>query len=69
MGRGLPYYTVGLKLLFDGLRLVNDLSPGQELEVAIEKLRPYMAAADWRAETTTFCGIDPSIPRPSSDYA
>lgn len=67
-GRGVPLFTQGLRLLFDGLHLLDlrtrqqtgDADP--EVTAALEGIRPYAAAADWQSATTTFYGADPERP-------
>jgi hypothetical protein len=61
--RGLPLYSQGLRLLFDGLDLlVRELPEDAPLRAAWERVRRYAAAANWRALTTTFYGRVPSEP-------
>jgi hypothetical protein len=66
-GRGIPLYTQGLRLLLDGLNLLHHKATAQGLEdseiaAALEQVRPYARAADWRAPTTTFYARHPSEP-------
>ena len=60
--RGLPVYTQGLRLLTAGLRLLDAESGGVDHEVrdAINRLRPFAAAADLTQPTTTFIGSSPT---------
>lgn len=64
--RGVPLYTQGLRLLFDGLNIFDMRadSKDEEVKAALESIRPYAAAADWRAPVTTFFGHDPAKPEP-----
>ncbi len=63
--RGLPLYTQGLRLLFDGLNLFARHDPDdREVGAALERVRPYAEAADWSARTTTFYGDTPGNPKP-----
>jgi hypothetical protein len=77
--RGVPFYTRGLRLLFDGLNLISRSEEYGDVaaKAALETVRPYAAAADWTATTTTFYGTNPKEPTPvsrlltpdTSDYA
>ena len=67
--RGLPVYTRGLRLLFDGLSMLSGYyreklggRDDRQIAEALDRLRPYAAAADWGATTTTFYGVDPRRP-------
>jgi hypothetical protein len=64
--RGVPLYTQGLRLLFDGLNIFDMRADGKDKDVkaALERIRPYAAAADWRTPVTTFFGKDPAKPEP-----
>ena len=65
--RGLPLYTQGLRLLFDGLDLLSRKFRGdEELQGALGRVQRYAVAANWRAMTTTFYGGTPSEPQPHS---
>lgn len=63
--RGLPIYTVGLRLLFDNLRVLAQAEgDDEEMAEAIKRIRNVAAYANWRAQYTTINfpnGID-SIP-------
>jgi hypothetical protein len=60
--RGLPLFTSGLRLLFDGLSAFNRQDTAdRDTEQALLRLRPYAAAADRRAPTT-FTGKSPTEP-------
>jgi hypothetical protein len=48
--RGLPFYTLGVRSLFDGLRAIPD--PYPEVAEAIAWLMPYADKVDWTARTT-----------------
>jgi hypothetical protein len=62
---GLPIYTVGLRLLFDNLRvLAQENDDDEELGKAIQRIRSVAAYTDWHAQYTTINfpnGVD-SIP-------
>lgn len=63
VSRGIPVYTTGLRLLFDGLRtLIAEGSTDEELVSALARIRYIAAFADWDAQTTTF-----TVPRDASD--
>ncbi len=53
--RGLPLYTQGVRLLVDGLRLLNRMNEKDlDVEDALARVSDYAAAVDWSAPTTTF---------------
>jgi hypothetical protein len=58
---GIPVYTEGLRLLIAGLKLLaahaDDTDP--EVRDAINRLRPFVAAADLSQSTTTYTGSSP----------
>ena len=66
--RGIPVYTRGLRLLHDGLKLINARSFEQhdvdddQAKAALDFVKPYAAAADWTSGTTAFVGADPNKP-------
>jgi hypothetical protein len=61
--RGLPLFTLGLRLLYDGLSLFARSEPDDSPAVrALESIRPYAAAANWSALMTTFYGDAPDRP-------
>jgi hypothetical protein len=62
--RGIPLYTVGLRLLFDGLNILHQ-HDRQHVDVAaaLEGVRLYAATADWEATTTTCFGQHPANPK------
>lgn len=61
--RGIPVYTAGLRLLFDGLQLLaNDGKTDDDVLLAIARIRYIAAFADWEAQTTSF-----SIPPNTTD--
>ena len=64
--RGVPLYTRGLRLLFDGLNIFNRRADGTDAEVksALERISPYASAADWSTPTTSFYGQTPGDPEP-----
>ena len=60
---GLPHYTEGLRLLFDGLRwLASADGRDRAVESAVAELRDHAAACDWTAPQTSFWGRDPRTP-------
>lgn len=63
--RGVPLYTQGLRMLFDGLNLMNTYKRGSdpELQHALEAIRPYAAAARWASPVTSFAAVDPANPK------
>lgn len=66
--RGIPLFTYGLRLLFDGLMLCSanpDLAT-PEVSRALAFVQPYAAAADWAASNTTHFGTLPNDPQPAS---
>jgi hypothetical protein len=62
--RGVPLYTQGLRMLFDGLDLLARKLGDENLKRAWERVERYAVAANWRAMTTTFYGVVPSEPSP-----
>jgi len=70
IGRGIPVYTEGLKLLVDGLRLLRHDSRRRhaELDDALAFIEPYANAADWSAATVTYGGTDPASPQAKALY-
>jgi hypothetical protein len=61
--RGLPIFTQGLRLLFDGLDFFSEKSPCDAVVIrARDRLQRYARAANWRALTTSFYGGNPSEP-------
>lgn len=60
--RGIPIYTEGLRLLVAGLKLLDFEADGQDREVrdALDRVRPFAAAADLGQPTTTFTGSSPT---------
>jgi hypothetical protein len=62
--RGVPFYTDGLRLLFDGLTMLaaNQDEPDPLLDEALGRVRRYAMAAVWSATTTTFLGTSPDEP-------
>jgi hypothetical protein len=66
--RGIPLFTYGLRLLFDGLMLCSanpDLAT-PEVTRALAFVQPYAAAADWTASNTTHFGTLPNDPQSTS---
>lgn len=63
--RGVPVYTCGLRLLHDGLAMMQlrareqGQSFDEAVEFALRKIRPYAAAADWNSASTSFYGFRP----------
>jgi hypothetical protein len=53
--RGIPTYTVGLRLLFDALRALAERAPNDhELLSAVARVRAVAASTEWTSQTTTF---------------
>jgi len=74
MHRGLPVYTIGLRLLSDGLalcasRAIENKLTDSDVENAQMTLAPYVAAADWTSATTSFYGTRPNDPRALANHA
>jgi hypothetical protein len=64
VGRGLPYYTIGLRLLQNALKLLLQRSTGDsQIAAAIEAIKPYLEAADSLSRATSFTGESPSQPQ------
>jgi hypothetical protein len=52
--RGIPTYTIGLRMLFDALSALAEEREGDtELATALAKVRAVTAYADWTRQTTT----------------
>ena len=64
VGRGVPVYTEGLRLLRDGLLYFDSRAQGKDAEIAaaLTRIGAYAAAADWSVSTTTFTGKSPDVP-------
>jgi len=61
--RGIPCYAEGLRLLIDGLKVVErDRREDEEVRAAIEHLGAYAAATDWTRAVLTFTGDSPNTP-------
>ena len=62
--RGIPVYTEGLRLLYDGLVMVDDEAKGQDKEIrtALTTVKGFAATVDWYQPTTTFTGEHPNMP-------
>lgn len=66
--RGLPVYTIGLRLLSDGLSLCAaralKLTGKEDSDIAraLEIVGTYAAAADWASAATSFYGMQPDKP-------
>ncbi|MBE8989069.1 pentapeptide repeat-containing protein, partial [Nostoc sp. LEGE 12450] len=68
--QGIPVYTEGMRLLFDGLLLFNQDALARhkqdvEIEQALKLIRGYATFADWSKPLTTFYGADPESPSSS----
>jgi hypothetical protein len=64
VARGLPLFTVGLRMLHDGLSLLARSDPDNSPSAhALNLIRPYTAAANWSALMTTFYGDNPDQPK------
>lgn len=68
--RGIPVYTEGLRLLVAGLKLLDFEADGRDREVrdALDRVRPFAAAADLGQPTTTFTGSSPMSASTSPIY-
>jgi hypothetical protein len=63
VARGLPLYTEGLRLLRDGLMLIeNTVANGPSVGHALEQVNAYTEASDPAASATTFTGMRPDKP-------
>lgn len=61
--RGIPIYTEGLRLLWDGLKMLTyEYKDDKHLNKALEMVNAYVDAADWSATVTTFNGKHPANP-------
>lgn len=66
--RGIPIYTEGLRLLQDGLDMVNDdpTLSDRNVSQALKTVKSYASATDWNEPTTTFNGEIPNKPSAKS---
>ncbi|WP_298739133.1 hypothetical protein [uncultured Chitinophaga sp.] len=64
VNRGIPIYSEGLRLLYDGLTMLSFefKRDDQPVEAALSRVKQYMAYADMSQETTTFTGAYPDQP-------
>jgi len=64
--RGIPVYTEGLRLLYEGLNQVwyHNKKADSKVGEALKKISPYIEVYDCSQETTTFTGTSPMEPRP-----
>ena len=62
--RGIPIYTEGLRLLYEGLMTLWFDSEGEDREVenSLQMIKKYVEHADFSQETTTFTGKSPTEP-------
>ena len=72
--RGIPIYSQGLQILFDGLRLIKqdaiakelqDKEIEKEIEAAVKLIQQYTNVTDWSQSLTTFYGDSPQKPSSS----
>ena len=66
VARGFPIYSEGLRLLRDGLLLIDQQAEAKDPEIraALNKAGAYYSAADLSTTTTTFLGETPYNPSP-----
>jgi hypothetical protein len=64
VNRGIPVYTEGLRLLYDGLTMLSFEFKQEDklVEQALTRIKQYMAYADMSQETTTYTGSYPDLP-------
>lgn len=64
-GRGVPLYTQGLRMLYDGLNMMNTRARGDDpqLQQAFDTIRQYAATARWKSPVTSFAAVDPAKPQ------
>lgn len=64
VGRGIPVYTEGLRLLHSGLQIFDAEAKGKDAEVAaaLARVARTADAADWTTSTTTYTGAAPEQP-------
>jgi hypothetical protein len=62
--RGLPYFSIGVRMLYDGLNVLALQARGEDRQVngALHSIRPYVTAAIWQSSTTYFAGEHPNEP-------
>jgi hypothetical protein len=60
---GVPAYTEGLRLLFEGLRMMHGTDEtDQAVGAALESVRKYANACDWSSSMTTYWCRTPPEP-------
>lgn len=61
---GIPVYTEGLRLLYEGLMMLSFEFKQQDkaVEMAVKRISRYMAAADLSQQNTSFTGNYPDLP-------
>jgi len=66
--RGIPIYSEGLRLLYEGLTMLSNEfeQSDRDIEKALSTIKKYMAAADLSKENTTFRGSSPDLPELNS---
>lgn len=64
VNRGIPIYTEGLRLLYEGLMMLSFEFKHEDeaTEKALARVRKYRSAADLSQENTTFMGSYPDLP-------
>ncbi len=60
--RGVPVFTIGLRLLYESLRRLLSVRRDSALSEAFDFIAGYADAADWTQPFTTFYGAHPSNP-------
>ncbi|WP_113924803.1 hypothetical protein [Cognataquiflexum aquatile] len=65
INRGIPIYTEGLRLLYEGLMMLSFEFKHKDLPVenALARVKKYLNAADLSQENTSFTGFFPDLPR------
>jgi hypothetical protein len=64
VGQGIPLYTCGLRLLYDGLWLFDQRHHDKAVHEAFALVSGYASATAWEEPVTTFFGVDPTLPSP-----
>lgn len=64
VNRGIPIYTEGIRLLYDGLTILSCEFKKQDksVEQALERIKRYTTYVDMSQETTTYTGAYPDQP-------
>jgi hypothetical protein len=66
---GVPVYTIGLRMLLDGLKLMDQMTPDLATKEALEKIQQVAACAIWRSPLTCYYAFRPESPTREAAWA